>query len=76
MENQNKHIPYSTTKDQLVLMYVDQIQEKTIIKQINEILKDKGYSVRVKKVPHLEFMEYIDTYGLPRGYTLNNTIKK
>jgi hypothetical protein len=61
-------LPYSVTKSKLVDMYINQKSVKTIRKQINEILKERKISIRSKYIQHLEFMEYIETYGVPKGY--------
>ncbi|WP_395052208.1 hypothetical protein [Flavobacterium sp.] len=71
MDNEKKPLPYSATKSELVTMYVNQMSKKTIRKQINEILIEKGFSILSKRIEHNEFMEYVETYGLPKGYKLN-----
>ncbi|MBY0485929.1 MAG: hypothetical protein K2P85_01860 [Flavobacteriaceae bacterium] len=67
-----KPLPYSVTKDELVTMYIDQKPQKRIIDQINEILKEKGISIHIKKIEHPEFMEYVGTYGTPKGYFIDD----
>lgn len=67
-----KVLPYSVTKDELVTMYIDQKPEKRILNQINEILKEKGISTRINRIEHLEFMEYVETYGTPKGYYIED----
>lgn len=69
--NIKKTLPYSATKSELVEMYCDQFSETKIRKQINEILKEKNISKDTKIIPHLEFMEFVETYGLPKGYYLD-----
>lgn len=77
---EQKNLPFSVTKKKLVEMYCNQMSEKTIINGINEIIlenrKSKS-SYRLKKpkqiktaklVWHVEFMEFIATYGEPKGY--------
>lgn len=71
MDNEKKPLPYSVTKEELVTMYLNQKPEKTIKKQINEIVKERGFSIRIKRIEHLEFMEYVETYGLAKGYKLS-----
>jgi hypothetical protein len=66
-----KPLPYSATKSELVEMYCDQFSETKIRNQINEILKEKNISKNTKIIPHLEFMEFVETYGLPKGYYLD-----
>jgi hypothetical protein len=66
-----KPLPYSATKSELVEMYCDQFSETKIRMQINEILKEKNISKNTKIIPHLEFMEFVETYGLPKGYYLD-----
>ncbi|MGC4041968.1 MAG: hypothetical protein QM710_14585 [Flavobacterium sp.] len=69
MNNNNKKpLPYSATKSELIQMYCDQFSENKIRNQINEILKEKNISKDTKMIPHLEFMEFVETYGLPKGY--------
>jgi hypothetical protein len=63
-----KPLPHSLTKSELVLMYCDQFSEAKIRMQINEILKEKGISKNTKIIPHLEFKEFVDTYGVAKGY--------
>ena len=65
-------LPYSVSKSQLVDMYIKQKPEARIIKQINEILKERGFSPTIKQIEHNEFMEYVDTYGLPEGYYITD----
>lgn len=69
--NIKKQLPYSATKSELVEMYCDQFSETKIRNQINEILKEKNISKNTKIIPHLEFMEFVETYGLPKGYYLD-----
>jgi hypothetical protein len=68
-----KSLPHAVTKSELVDMYCDQFSETKIRKQINEILKEKNISKDTKIVPHLEFMEFVETYGLPKGYYLDDS---
>ncbi len=63
-----KHLPHSVTKSELIEMYCNQFSEAKIRNQINEILKEKKISKDVKMIPHIEFMEFVETYGLPKGY--------
>lgn len=68
-----KPLPHSATKSELVEMYCDQFSETKIRKQINEILKEKNISKDTKIIPHLVFMEFVETYGLPKGYYLEDS---
>lgn len=69
MKNQNKKLlPYAVTKSELIRMYSDQFSERKIRSHINEILREKNISKQTKMIPHLEFMEFVETYGLPKGY--------
>ncbi|WP_297509987.1 hypothetical protein [Flavobacterium sp.] len=63
-----KPLPHSVTKSELIEMYCNQFSEAKIRNQINEILKEKNISKDTKIIPHLEFMEFVETYGLPKGY--------
>lgn len=67
-EKNKKPLPYSATKSELIQMYCDQFSEAKIRKQINEILNEKNISKDTKMIPHLEFMEFVETYGLPKGF--------
>ncbi|WP_395074577.1 hypothetical protein [Flavobacterium sp.] len=67
-----KPLPHSATKSELVEMYCDQFSEAKIRNQINEILKEKNISKDTKIIPHLEFIEFVETYGLPKGYYLED----
>ncbi len=73
MSKKNKKtLPHSVTKSELIEMYCNQFSETKIRNQINEILKEKNISKDTKIIPHLEFMEFVETYGLPRGYYYEN----
>lgn len=73
MNKKNKKpLPHSATKTELIAMYCNQFSEAKIRKQINEILKEKNISKDIKMIPHLEFMEFVETYGLPKGYYLDD----
>ena len=72
MNNKIKNpLPHAVTKSELVEMYCDQFSETRIRKQINEILKEKNISKDTKIIPHIEFIEFVETYGLPKGYYLD-----
>jgi hypothetical protein len=71
--NNLKKTPFATTKSELVDMYLNQMPEKDILRQINFIIIDKrrlepGATPRNSKVYHVEFKEFVETYGLPLGY--------
>lgn len=69
-----KPLPYAVTKLQLVNMYLDQMTESQIRKNINTIIlenrkQNQNYNtLQGQKVWHGEFKEFIETYGLPKGY--------
>lgn len=71
-----KPLPYSCTKQQLVEMYLDQMPEATIRKSINVIIQASrcnlpvGFKKTTHKVWHKELMEFVETYGVPRGYEI------
>jgi hypothetical protein len=69
-----KPLPHSVTKSELIEMYCNQFSESKIRNQINEILKEKKISKDVKMIPHLEFMEFVETYGLPKGYNYEDDV--
>lgn len=71
-KREKKPLPHSATKSELVEMYCDQFSEVKIRNQINEILKEKNISKDTKIIPHLEFIEFVETYGLPKGYYLED----
>ena len=70
--NIKKPLPHAATKSELILMYCNQFSEAKIRNQINEILKERNISKDTKMIPHLEFMEFVETYGLPKGYFLDD----
>jgi len=74
MENQKirKELPYSVTKNELVSMYLNQFSELKIRRRINEILVETGFSKMDYRIPHLPFMEFVDTYGVPKGYFITD----
>ncbi len=67
-----KPLPYAVTKKELVEMYINQKPEARILKQINEILLEKGFAKEIKQIEHNEFMEYVATYGTPKGYYIED----
>ena len=69
---QKKELPYACTKGELIAMYVDQIPERTIVDNINLILKANNVRIYVKRIPHNQFMEFVETYGLPKNYYLTD----
>ena len=71
-KNIKKPLPHSVTKSELIEMYCNQFSESKIRSQINEILKEKNISKDTKIIPHLEFIEFVETYGLPNGYYLED----
>ncbi len=54
------------------------MSEKQIRKAINEIIKDFAKNqknttgVHNKNIPHVVFMEFMETYGVPKGYDGSN----
>jgi hypothetical protein len=54
------------------------MSEKQIRKAINEIIKDFAKNqknttgVHNKNIPHVVFMEFVETYGVPKGYDGSN----
>ena len=66
--SEKKPLPNSVTKTQLFQMYGDQFSEKRIRSFINEILKESNYSKNIKIIPANEFKEFVETYGVPKGY--------
>ena len=68
-----KELPYSVTKSELYSMYISDMPEYKIKRGINEILKEKPfYKDRDKVILHNEFMEFVNTYGLPKGYFITD----
>jgi len=70
-----KILPFSVTKGKLLELYGNQMADSFIIKEINTIIVanrriDKNVNPKVVKVLHIEFMEFVELYGLPQGYRL------
>ena len=68
-----KKMPHSCTKGQLYDMYCLDMSRRYIRNAINTIIKenrglDKFHQVKLWHVAPKELQEFIDTYGLPRGY--------
>jgi len=67
-------LPYNTTKSKLFQWYMTcGISEKDIRSGINAIIADKrkisaGQTIYEKNVRHAELMEFVDQFGLPKGY--------
>lgn len=77
MNEQNKKIPkkelpYSCTKGELYEMYLNQMSHLSIQTAINTILKANNIRISIKRIPHLQFMEFVETYGLPKNYYLTD----
>ena len=54
-------------------MYQNQMSENFIKKEINTIIQDrrrlpKDKAPKVMNVLHIEFMEFVSLYGVPKGY--------
>lgn len=69
---QKKELPYSCTKSELYTMYLNQMSYLSIQNAINTILKHSQIRISVKRIPHVQFMEFVETYGLPKGYFLTD----
>lgn len=79
-ESKNKTLPFSVTKKELVNLYLGQMSENSILTGINAIIFDNRkqlpqYQSKTEKqiilsklVWHTEFMEFVATYGVPKGY--------
>jgi hypothetical protein len=73
-----KKLPYATTKKQLQEMYKHNLTSMIVKDSINEIVKksreDKGllFNKNFKTITHNEFQEFIDIWGLPKGYEVVN----
>jgi hypothetical protein len=79
-----KTLPHAVTKAQLVKLYLDQYSEKVIISAVNLIIIDnrknkpiyKGYTTarlaRTNTITHQEFVEFIATYGDPKGFEVTS----
>ena len=68
-----KTMPPFTTKAGLVNMYLNQMPEGAIIKEINTIIVatrrlEPGRTPRYSKVYHIELREFVEIYGVPIGY--------
>lgn len=74
---ESKILPYSTTKQGLYNMYADQFSYKSLSEKINQIIIDNrglslGSNPRVKIIRHLELQEFVEIYGMPKGYIGKN----
>lgn len=70
-----KTLPYSCTKSELYDMYRLDMSERAMRNGINTIIKEKRglpkmHPVKLTLVHHVELMEFVATYGLPRHYEL------
>lgn len=70
-----KILPHSVNKKQLFAMYLGQMTERQIREGINTIIADNrnyppGTPVSIQLVWHIELMEFVSVYGLPKGYKL------
>ena len=68
-----KELPHSTTKSGLSSMYLNQMSEHSIRQGINQIIADMRKNTPLattfsKKIFHNELMEFVRTYGMPKGY--------
>jgi hypothetical protein len=67
-------LPYNTTKNQLINWYIAcGISEKNIRAGINAIIAEKRKIsaqkiIYDKNVRHTELMEFVDQFGLPKGF--------
>jgi hypothetical protein len=71
-----KTLPHSTNKAKLMQLYLASgMTERQIRTGINLIIADSrkmpnDKAVCVKNLWHKELMEFVNTYGLPKGYKL------
>lgn len=71
---QPKKMPFSTNKKDLTEMYLcSGLSEREIRKGINEIIADSrklslDSAKFTKSVRNNELMQFVETYGLPKGY--------
>ena len=77
---EKKELPFSVSKAQLVDMYITQMSREMICDNANEIIYDNrkkmkkftGLSrqiiIRTHFLTHVEFVEFIDVFGTPKGY--------
>ena len=68
-------LPFSCTKADLLRMYGTQMPDSFIRNQINTIIQEKrklpiGTVPKASKILHIELIEFVETYGLPKGYYL------
>lgn len=80
METPKKTLPHAVTKQQLVDLFINQMPEAKILKAANLIIYDSRKNkplyqadtqqkiIATRYVTHPEFMEFIETYGMPKGY--------
>lgn len=75
-----KDMPYHTTKQELFDMYLNQMPEDMIKKEINLIIMDKrrlepGLTPRHSKITHVELKEFVEIWGVPKGYAHPDWLK-
>lgn len=63
-----KPLPATVTKAKLIEMYCNQFSAKEILRQVNEIIKEKNFTIRKKLLPQIVFIEFYETYGIPKDY--------
>lgn len=76
--NQTKTFPHSCTKKELQDMYLGQMSEADIRKGINEIIREnrKGRDgIAVQRIWPAELSEFVEIYGLPKGFHSKQTSK-
>lgn len=73
---QTMPLPWSTTKKALVKMYLPDMPERQILREINIIIvanrnKPDASKIRyAQRVRHQELKEFVELHGLPKDYHL------
>ena len=79
MSKQPKELPFAPRKGQIYTMY-HHIPEKTARKRLNEMIADfctktkQTFNPKLSSVDRPVWIEWVKTYGLPKGYEDNQDI--
>jgi hypothetical protein len=73
MTEEIKNLPYGTTKQNLVRMYLNSgIPAHETIYDINRLFEKHQRSILKKTIPNNILQEFVKLKGLPKGYKNNN----
>lgn len=74
-----KDLPFAPTKGEIYTMY-SYLPEKTVRMRLNSMIKDfckrigETFNPRIKIVDRPVWIEFVQTYGVPKGYKDNQDI--